>query len=239
MLGISIPLALGLTLAGSADRLGADILSLEVTVPDVSLRAMLKDLGLSDGAPTPSAELAKLTVLEALDSGIVYLTGLPSAQELPLTFSPMCTPMGQSQGRPHGDGAGIGTLLLKTTFSSEPVGHMHITHGGTEGSKPDTSAATATQGKELTHAKRIALKFVAGSISGAAGGFLGGSLLSSGCNGQGVCGGIGFLVGGSIGTGFGTAAGLSLVDSESQFGLALISSGCSLGFTQPSCRSVV
>ena len=54
-----------------------------MTVPDAALRAVLEDsLGLSSGDPIPAASLAKLTVLEARDAGIVDLTGLEHATGL-------------------------------------------------------------------------------------------------------------------------------------------------------------
>ncbi len=54
-----------------------------VTVPDAALRAVLEDsLGLSEGASITAVALARLTVLEAPDAGIVALTGLELATGL-------------------------------------------------------------------------------------------------------------------------------------------------------------
>ena len=60
-----------------------DTTSEAIAVPDASLRAVLEDgLGLSAGAQIPATELARLTVLEAPDAGIVDLTGLEHATGL-------------------------------------------------------------------------------------------------------------------------------------------------------------
>ena len=95
----------------------------------------------------------------------------------------------------------------------------------------DSSTVEGGRLANLGTGQRIALRFVTAAVSGTVGGFLGGSLLSGGCNGQGVCGEIGFLLGGSVGLGFGTAAGLRLLDPDSRFGLSLTSSwlGAALG----------
>ncbi len=54
-----------------------------VRVPDAALRAVLEDsLGLAKGAPISAVALARLTVLEAPDAGIVALTGLEWATGL-------------------------------------------------------------------------------------------------------------------------------------------------------------
>ena len=54
-----------------------------VSIPDLSLRAALEDsLGLSPGDPITGAALAKLTVLEVGDAGILDLTGLEHATGL-------------------------------------------------------------------------------------------------------------------------------------------------------------
>lgn len=87
----------------------------------------------------------------------------------------------------------------------------------------DSSTVEGGRLANLGTGKRIALKFVVATVSGTVGGFLAGSLLSGGCSGQDLCG-IGFLLGGPIGLGFGTAAGLRLLDRDSRFGLSLTSS---------------
>ncbi len=72
--GLSSPRGLALVRMASPD---------DVRVPDAALRSVLQDsLGLAPGDPIPAAELARLTVLEAPDAGIVDLTGLEHATGL-------------------------------------------------------------------------------------------------------------------------------------------------------------
>ena len=81
--GFLVCLVLGLTLMGPPAGWAQDNPSSVVTVPDAALRAVLEDsLGLSAGATILADELAKLTVLEATDMGIVDLTGLEHATGL-------------------------------------------------------------------------------------------------------------------------------------------------------------
>ena len=88
-----IAAALGLTLTGLPPGWAQDESPSGVTVPDAALRAVIEDsLDLSAGASIPAAALAKLTVLEAPDAGIVDLTGLASATGLTrLNLGPIAT----------------------------------------------------------------------------------------------------------------------------------------------------
>ena len=86
MLSVRTFVALGLTYLGlslSAGGAQTDPPPAVVNVPDAALRRVLEDrLGLSEGAPIRAVELARLTVLEAPDAGIVALTGLEWATGL-------------------------------------------------------------------------------------------------------------------------------------------------------------
>ena len=80
---ILLPLVFASIHLGQPGAWAQDDSPAEVTVPDAALRAVLEDsLGLAAGAKITESALARLTELEALDAGILDLTGLEHATGL-------------------------------------------------------------------------------------------------------------------------------------------------------------